>query len=138
MIKYSSEFYGLGLKTGVSCYMLDLYNAFGAISSRTLFCAPEGDHDIQIWIFGSVVAIPDIGLSFRKPSNCTPAGIESIIRRYSGSCASLSTALAATVAVMDRVVERECEFFDTNTNLADIVGIEIDMLFPEFFDEMPF
>jgi len=138
MIKFSSQTHGLDLPDDVTCYMLDLWNDFGTISCRTLFCLPEGECDMQLWIFNSVVAIPDIALSFRKPANPSPESIVHLIRKLAGASPSLAAALAATVVLMETVVDREREHFDMTTNLADIPNAAINHFILADADDLPF
>jgi len=138
MITFSSNTHSLDLPEGVSCYLLDLYNEYGTISGRVLFCLPAGDRDIQIWIVGDVVAIPDLRLSFRKPFDDSTASILSLIRRITKLSASLSAALAATIAIMERVVKQASSHFDCTINLANLTGIAIDRLFLSDDDDLPF
>jgi len=128
MIKYASDIPGLDVYDGVCCYMLDLFNEFGNISSRTLICLPDGERDLKIWTFDDVVAIPDIALAFRKPFGSSPRVIADIIQKLSGLSYSFAAALAATVTVMGVVVDNETHHFDTDTNLADIEGFSIERL----------
>jgi hypothetical protein len=126
MIRYKAETNSQGPHDETTCFMVDLWNERGAASCRAIILMPDGEKDIQVWIIGTVVAIPDIGLSFRKHCGAAPEGISSLIRKNAGVGIPMAAALAMTIEVMEKVLDREREHNDDEANLAYFGGGTMD------------
>ena len=121
MIKYTaSQFYGPDTTDDeVTGFMVELWNDYGNISCRTILNLPDGEKDLRLWFYDSVVAIPDMRICFRTPRKLTYTGVFNIVREELSFEIPMSVALAATIMVMKTVIDCECGHFDINTNLAE-------------------
>ena len=140
MIKYStSQFNESELPTDVIIgFMVELRNEYGNISCRTILNLPEGEKDIRLWFYDSIIAIPDLKVCFKIPGTLTYTGIIDVISNDSAVGLVMASALAATVMVMESVVNRECEHWDMTVNLAECNDSVGDYHFGELEDDLPF
>jgi len=140
MIKYTtSQFNEPELPTDViTGYMVELRNEYGNISCRTILNLPEGEKDIRLWFYDSVIAIPDLKICFKIPGTLTYARIIDVISEESVFGLVMASALAATVMVMDSVVSRECEHWDMSVNLAECINSVDYYYLEESDDDFPF
>ena len=140
MIKYTtSQFNESELPADVIIgYMVELRNEYGNISCRTILNLPEGEKDIRLWFYDSVIAIPDLKICFKTPNNLTYAGIIDVINNESVIGLVMASALAATVMIMDSIVSRECGHWDMSVNLAECSDSASNSFLNELEDDLPF
>ena len=140
MIKYTtSQFNEPELPTDViTGYMVELRNEYGNISCRTILNLPEGEKDIRLWFYDSVIAIPDLKICFKIPGSLSYAGIIDVVSKESTFGFVMASALAATVMIMDLVVSRECEHWDMSVNLAEHINSAENYYINESDEDFPF
>jgi len=141
MIKYTtSQMSGSTLTADETTgFMIDLWHEYGIISCRTILVLPGHEADMQLWLYDSVAAIPDLKLCFRTPDKITYKGVLDVINVETAIKSPMSAALSATIMVMDSIARRECEHYDMNVNLAECCGDTIDFdWFKEDDDPLPF
>jgi len=120
MIKYStSQFCEPGsIENEIIGYMVDLWHEYGVISCRAILHLPKIDRDIRFWFFDSILVIPDLEFSYKIAYKLSFASMFNFFKHHPRISCDMAAAIAATVIVMETVVNRECEHWDMTTNLA--------------------